>query len=455
MKKRAICLFLSALMLLSLAACGEKAEELPEETAPAEETVPESSEPEEEAKDPPPMILEGRLTEMPSYVLSEGATADEMRQTAIRAMRDGLSFPWYPEETIKYFKAGPGSGEAYEFDSDQIYCGLPYTLGDSSLLHWLQYYDFESGRFENSEISNINNKLGNACATSIMWAWNAVCNDQQWDECRYMTPQNGCIPVAGYEYPEEITTYRDTSTTKICNANSAQQMYAAYANVLPADAIFQYDDSTNKDHVVMAMDVPHVEYNDDGSINGKASYIPIMDQRYGSASGSNYQYDKTVDGVTYHSSGRIDFHFTFEALRQGGFIPVTCAQFMGEKPYEKATAALEADVSSFDELAQTKLRSNYNIVTIRVTVSDPKTGKTLGEHNYVRFFSAYLKSANKDKDKEYSLTYDFSNQNKTDPFLTGKDLVGNLSKGSDYRVKIDTLVASGETINVLDKVLTY
>lgn len=396
-------------------------------------------------------VLSGRMTALPDYSLPENATADEMRKTAIKAMRDGLSVQWYPENDFQYMKAGTSSKKVYKFSADKIYCGLPYTNGDSSILHWLQYYDLSTGKLDKSILDGqFYKSFGNACATAVMWGWNAVCPDMKWDSCSNMTPQNGCIPVEGFKYPYEITTYSQFPTKTICNENGEQTMYKSYTNLLPADAVmtYSYIDNEQFNHVMMVTDKPHVEYNPDGSIDGEKSFVLVQDQRAGHTQ-EKYPYLKTENGEKHQYSGRIDYPVTFAELFKSHNIPLTCAQFLGKTPYVKATASLDGDApADYNSLSSMTVRSNYNIVSVSMTVTDKKAKKQVSYKKYVRINNWWNKTKDKDADKEYALTYVLNNQK--DGISTLSEVSGNLVSGNVYTVKIDVLVATGQTLTAFN-----
>ncbi len=427
MLKKTIAFLLSIILIISLCGCSDK----------------KSSESEKQ-----PKILKGRITEIPDYSLNENATADDMRQMAVKAMRDELSVQWYPEIDFKYMKMGTCADKIYKFSSKKIYCGLPYTNGDSSLLHWLSFYDFKTGMLDKSIMtSDFYRSFGNACATSAMWAWNAVCTDIKWDSCKNMTPQNGCIPVKGYNYPEHILDYLTTSTKSICKENGEQKMFEAYANLLPGDIVdtYSFEEEDDYNHVMMVTEKPHVLYFADGSINPVESYVLIQDQRSGS---TNFYppYLKLEDKEFHQYSGRIDQKVSFNFLYKSCYIPLSCAWFTGEKNYEKAVASFEGKTpESFNDLALSVIRSNYKIVSVKATVKEKKSKKTVATENYVRINNWWDRSEDKSVEKEYATTYMLNNSK--DGFI--KNILSKLRRGKTYQTKIDVLLATGETITVL------
>lgn len=411
--------------------------------------------------EPEGRVLKGRTTEIPSYALSENATPLEMRETAVRAMHDELTIQWYPEKTFEYVKSGVATNERFQFFTEKNYCGLPYSNGESSLFHWLQYYDFEKGTLNSSINSRVGFELGNTCACSVMWGWLTVCPDIRWDATRNIFPENGAVPVKGYNYPEGISDYEKTSTNSICEANGKEQMFEAYGNAKMAD-LFMVFGSDN--HVIMAIKDPIVRRRGDGSINGNTSFVTCQDQRFGSI---NPFYRQRIDNADFYFSGQTSFSVTFDQLYSWGMIPMTTAQFLGEKPYVKAAAQLVGDKKegaanaassgkfpeTYEEFSKMHIESNYNIITVTIRISDEDDKKEIASQKYIRLCNYLFQTPDKNRDKQYELSYYLSNT--TDGIALKPELVSGLQKGNTYMVKAETLLCNGETITVFNGPLEY
>lgn len=141
--------------------------------------------------------------------------------------------------------------------------------------------------------------------------------------------------------------------------------------VQPADSLV----SNTNNHAIMAIDVPHVEYNTDGTVNLEKSYIDIQDQRGGDGNGF---YDQIIDGNVIHYSGRTSFHFTFEKLLKDHYIPVTTAEFTGAKAYDKATVSIGSnECTDLAALKGATVTSNYPLAVVRVTAIDQSATETV------------------------------------------------------------------------------
>ena len=79
------------------------------------------------------------------------------------------------------------------------------------------------------------------------------------------------------------------------------------------------------------------------------------------------------DGYTVHHSGRIRHTFTFKELMEKNYIPVTTAEFLGEKPYDMPTVTVEgSEAATAQNLAELTIVSNYPIAVININGADAK-----------------------------------------------------------------------------------
>ena len=116
------------------------------------------------------------MSERPNYALKEGATVAEMREMAVKAMYDEISFLWTPLKSFTYTKTGAGADNVYYFGSDTVFAGMPYTSAGLSLFHMLDYYDPSNGVLYGLN-GDANVLIGNNCAPSVNWGLAAVCTN--------------------------------------------------------------------------------------------------------------------------------------------------------------------------------------------------------------------------------------------------------------------------------------
>ena len=144
----------------------------------------------------------------------------------------------------------------------------------------------------------------------------------------------------------------------------------AYAKTLPADALV----STSDNHAMMVIEAPVVTYLADGSIDSANSYLTIQDQRAGGSS----SFSEVVKGETIAYSGRISAQYTFDKLYEQDYVPVTVAEFTGEKAYDKASVTVSnPDCSSLSELAELTVEANYPLAVINLLSVDVQGNKTI------------------------------------------------------------------------------
>ena len=355
--KRVICAILSCICILGIFGCGSNT------PAPAETTgVP------SEASFAVPSPMTTRV-----YTFEGDPTPEQLRQTAIQAMRDLLSIQWCTDVEIAYYKSGPVSKKKFQHVPEQIYAGTLYSNASTGLFQFMEFYDQQTGKFSYPEPAYVlKEELGNSCADSMLWAWSSVCNSIKGGYYpATMVYKNGYLPVGDYTYNFEIETFNQQPSGKIIELNGEEKILQCYMLVQPADSLV----STKDNHAMMVLEPAHVEYNQDGTVNLEKSYVKIQDQRGGDGNGF---YDQTVDGNVIHYSGRTSYNYPFDKLLEKQYIPVTTAEFMGTKPYEKATVTVGSnECTTLEDLKGATITSNYPLAVIRVTAIDPNGTQTV------------------------------------------------------------------------------
>ncbi len=307
----------------------------------------------------------------PDYTFASEPTTEELRQTAVRAMRDLLSIQWCTREDISYYKKG--SKTNFRYPKDMTFGGVIYSGASTGLLHFMEFYNNETGELSYpGTVDEMKESIGSACADSLLWSWSTVCNSISGGYYpTTMVYQNGFLPVGDYTYNFNTNSYYTCPTNDIIKANGTDVIADAYTKTLPADALI----STTQDHAMMVIEMPVVVYDSNGKIDTEQSYLVIQDQR-GGIRGAYY--DVEHDGYTVHHSGRVSCNLTFNELLEKNYIPVTAAEFTGEKAYEIAQVTVEGGtVGSIDTLPDLKLVSNYPIAIIRLITTDADGKDTL------------------------------------------------------------------------------
>lgn len=300
----------------------------------------------------------------PKYTFTGTPTGDEMRATALRAMQDILSIQWHTTVSYNYHKSGPVRTKEFKYEPGNIYAGILYTNANTGLFQFLEFYNFETGELEYKDsVNKLKTDLGTSCADAVLWAWVTVCNSITGPFYpNKMVQQCGFIPVGEYTYDPNLTTFNYYPTLRIIKDNGPEVMARSYAKLQIADALI----SSTDDHAMMVIEAPHIAYTASGAIDTENSYVLIQDQR----AGGDALKTKDKDGNTLNYSGRLEAKFTFSELLEKNYIPVTAAEFIGAKAYEKATVSASPDASgSLETVLNAKVESNYPLAVVNLIVN--------------------------------------------------------------------------------------
>ena len=367
--KRIFTLLLAALMLLTMTACGgnSTAAEPPVETdpAPTKEVV---------------TFLDPKPSQRPDYSLPDNPTEQQLRETAVRAMRDMLSIQFSVPKNFMYNKEGAVNWKDYIYQTDTVYAGMPYADGQVNIFVWHEFYDSETGRLRmDGDGQWLNSTLGNTCAGSLMWGWSAVSHTLTGGYVNYyMTVKNGVLPVGTYTYDPMINTFHDIQTSEICQTNGMNTMFESYAMVKMADAVT----SSTVDHTMMAIEDATVVRKADGSIDPQQSYIIIQDQAAGDSKSSKFN-EFVEDGILVHYTGRLNVKWTFLELFNSNYIPVTTKEFAGEEPYVQPEVKIDNTVTDLESLYGTTITSIYPMSMIKIMAKKSTGRETELFHYYV------------------------------------------------------------------------
>lgn len=418
--KRLSAILLACILTLGLCSCANNA-------TPAATTLSSTS---------PTETVEGPKFSVPSpmavpkYTLDPSATTDQLRQTAVQAMRDLLSIQWCTDIEIAYRKTGSVSQKHFKHLPNKTYAGTIYSNAATGLFQFMEYYEQERGLFSFSEpVDVMKEKVGNSCADSLLWGWSSVCNSITGGfYYNAMVYSNGYLPVGGYTYNTDISSYMQCPTNTIIEKNGTEKILECYTQVQMGDALVS---STDK-HAIMAIKDAHVAYKADGTIDTTSSYILIQDQRGGNGEGF---YEQIKDGETIRYSGRTSYSYTFKILLEKNYIPVTTAEFQGEKAYDQATLDVSNEAcGNINELQQITLSSNYPLAVIRLVATDETGTRTVLDR--VLFSGA--------NDNGVPRTY----------ALADMESVMNLASNEQCKpgttISIDVIVSTGDTFTPIE-----
>ncbi len=355
--------FLCLTAILSCASCSRLEPIQPENTRQTnkEKTTQEFTETEESVQDEKTLMVPDPLTwdkinAIP--IATPNMTEDELRKICVDYFRLQLSYQWTPSESFSYLI------EAYDrkvdMKKDSLYMGSPYDGGRGNLYKIMNIYDSETGILSTSKNGEYTTQIiGNNCSSASHWGWSRVSNTFRFTHTVTITEANGAIKLGPYQYENEGKNHK--STREVCQANGEQVMFQSYTLLKPADGVVCYNGSG---HVMMVSGTPHVEVLPDGSIDGKNSYVPVMEQT------SSWE-DVDFGNETFSQQGRVDRNVSFASLYKSTYLPFTLKELIGTDPVEQGYAKLECEENpSLKNLADGKIVSNYEISDVTVRVLD-------------------------------------------------------------------------------------
>ena len=113
----------------------------------------------------------------PDYTFESEPTTDQLRATAVQAMKDILSIQWQTTVSYTYNKSGPVQKKEFVYEPGKIYAGILYTNANAGLFQFLEFYNYETGTLEYPDsVNKLKTDLGISCADAVLWAWATVCN---------------------------------------------------------------------------------------------------------------------------------------------------------------------------------------------------------------------------------------------------------------------------------------
>lgn len=363
--------------------------------------------------------------EYPDYTFTDTPDTTQLRKTAVAAMRNNLTIQWSPGSEISYFNTA-GRDKQFNYLPKTTYGGLLYSGAGSGLFQFLEFYDPQTGLLNYPGTTyDLKTDLGSGCADALLWGWNTVCNSFYGGHYpSFMVYKNGYLPVGDYTYNESTESYYLMPTKAIIEQNGVDVMLDSYCKMLPADALV----SSSDDHAMMVIEVPTVQYLPDGSVDTANSYVLIQDQRGGNTSTTFYEV--TENGHTVHYNGRTSFKFTFQELLEKNYIPVTTAEFLGTKAYEKAEVTVNGTCANIQDLLTKTVQSNYPLAVVNVLAFEAEGTQTVIARE---LFSA---AGTNGAPRSYCL----------DEF----DTLESFDSGSYTGIKIEVVVSTGERFIPID-----
>lgn len=298
-------------------------------------------------------------------------TVEEMRKLCVDFYRFNKTVLWTPDDSIEFHRTPRGALDAITVGG--IYAGYPYSMGTGNCYRLFDYMDEATGLVDIKKMSRVFRFMGSQCSIGCYWGWGRVINSARYDWTQNMTHARGFLRVGPYTYDETLQSFVKTqNTTHICKDNGRQTMYQSYAQLHLGDGLVYYTDAG---HVVMASSEPHVEYCDDGSIDGEKSHIAIIEQA------STWKPYTNEQGDSYLMKDSVDNCWSFEKLFREYYIPFTFAEFLGTYPIEDTTVSFShaGKRISLDQLFAAEVTASHGIADLYATFTDSR-GNVVYKH---------------------------------------------------------------------------
>ena len=324
-----------------------------------------------------PCVYEGKL-EIEEAVVTDPLTWDkinafpikykgmpvaERRKLVADFFRFQKSVNWTPDDDYEYTKNPHGAPD--KMYRGQVYRGFPYvTVGSGNVYRMMDYID-ERGYIDIKNAGSIARKFGNQCAAGVFGGWGRLVNSPNYSFTVSMTVANGFYRVGPYTYDDTQPRFGgDYPTTyNICEKNGEAVMFQSYAQMEQGDVLVNY---STAGHIIMCTIAPEVVYNEDGSVNGKESFMHITDQAQTWLPG----FEENGDYYLYKNN--IDWKRTFEQLLKSGYLPMTVPELTGEKDIDDTEVSidLESGTITEKELLAAKVTANFGINDVYAIVTD-------------------------------------------------------------------------------------
>ena len=310
----------------------------------------------------------------------------QRRDEAEAYMRRMGTVLWRSEEDITYTiksnilpEEDTGKSTRLEIKAGRIYQGLPYSYGGVTDTSFLEFAgEPENGVYTISGVTwetlsgagSVSSRLGNDCSSAVTLAWASIGANMTMTSTQYMTPSRGYVRVGEYTSNDED----NTNSAIACANNGEQAMFAAYAQLLKADAVVKRSSSSG--HTMMVVSNAPV-YTKDGTIDGKESKVTILDQTRSHFNGEKTRYDEKLQENVYRIYG-IDTTYTYQRLLEEGYLPYTCQALIDPTPIEEPKVTDSESVFTADSLLTGTISCNWMIDTLTMTITD-SAGTTVQE----------------------------------------------------------------------------
>ena len=306
----------------------------------------------------------------------EEAVLAERRQTVLTYMRESTSILWTTDQELTYGLAQRDNGTKLRILPGRIYMGVPYAYAVGTQDSFLEYAvgQDEKGIYNITGVDptalnyeSYGARVGNDCSGTVTNAWSQVGTSFTASRSSEMVKEKGAYPVGDYEFCPTISESGNiTYTAIVTKTNGEQRIYEAYAQLLPADAVF-YVTTSGSNHIRMASEI-HVVRNADGTINGEESYLICLEQ---TRTNQTSVKTKEIEGIgKVYVIGGVDVKYTFAKLFSGGYIPCTIRELRDPTPVEQTWITDTQLAHTAENIFEGNVISNRYIDCVRVTILD-------------------------------------------------------------------------------------
>lgn len=304
----------------------------------------------------------------------------ERRDIVESYMRKMATVYWRATEDIVYSNSSSNTDPTTNMNdltyirAGRLYQGLPYSHAAGGPNAFLEYADEpdEQGVYHISGLTwhslngtNATARIGNDCASAVGLSWGQLGNSLVQDSnTKYMTTTYGYLRVGEYESNDDAHTY----TYPVCEANGYDVMAAAYAKLQKADAVVRRNKVDNNGHAMLVVTV-HVEYTEEGTINGATSYITVLEQTSGTIEKESCKYNAEF-GENVYQTYLIDKKYTFFDLFSQGYLPITCKELIDPSPVAEESVSDSIAAPTKDDLFSGTLTTTRFMESVTVRITD-------------------------------------------------------------------------------------
>ena len=300
------------------------------------------------------------------------------RQAVERYMRQMATLIWRcPEDMLYTTSTTVDRHEATGFNrlelvGGRLYRGMPYTHASGTLAGFLDRVGTEMTQgvlmARNmtwqpfSGTGSTTARISNDCSSSVCQSWARIDASVDMVSTKFMVPDRGFLRVGDYESNPADNTDSDKTLAK----NGKARMYEAYALLQTGDAVVCR--AANSGHVMMAVET-HVVRTDDGTIDGAASTLTVLEQSREFFKENEFYFDEALGEDVWAWYG-VDKVYTFDKLFEIAYLPVTCKELVD--PAEPEETWVRDSETRFDKesLCRGVITSNRFLDSAIMAITD-------------------------------------------------------------------------------------